>query len=726
MRLYRYALLACLAVTFTGCPEDEPNPTPQQDAIQADATTDAGGDGTTTPDAVPDATPDAVPDAAPDAVPDATPDAVPDATPDAVPDADPETTGDATTGDATTGDATGDATTGDATTGDATTPDGTTGDATTPDGTTGDATTPDGTTGDATTPDGTTGDATTPDGTTGDATTPDGTTGDAGTPDGTSDAGTPDGSATGCASVGGDCSLGADAGAGWVCVEDYDTDADGICRVACTPATQDVDCGANELCASPDGTAAGFCVPDSCSGFYGTDCGAGANCLVIGSTSACIFAGPGADGEACTFSEECQPGLICLASTCAAPECSADNTTAPCPNAGETCAPYSIGPDQADIGSCASGCDPFGANTCAGGQFCNWIGVNDTTGELLGDCADSGGGTANLGESCEVDACLDGLVCIDGDGDGTPECNTLCNPGAQSSSDPGFCSTAGELCLPLFDPNSGAQLFFGFCNDACAPFQSPDPCPSGQWCSPNALNANVGECVDDVGTVALGGSCGAGGECCEATQAPGCGDATIEACVCAADPFCCSTSFDDTCVGIAADQCSAQCTPGADQTCEAGGICVANTCEEVCDPDAASGQDGACGTGNVCAGLSSGGTSLDIGLCTASCDFHANQACASAGDACIPEAFTGAGFDLCITLDPATFTAGPVAYGAACPAGAEFGQYCADSAFCDDTTGSLVCTQACSTSEGAFGTAADCLSGTCTDIGFSADFGLCQ
>jgi hypothetical protein len=44
--------------------------------------------------------------------------------------------------------------------------------------------------------------------------------------------------------------------------------------------------------------------------------------------------------------------------------------------------------------------------------------------------------------------------------------------------------------------------------------------------------------------------CGAagGGDCCTVGDGPGCGDPAVQACVCAADPFCCSTAWDAMCV----------------------------------------------------------------------------------------------------------------------------------------------------------------------------------
>jgi hypothetical protein len=51
------------------------------------------------------------------------------------------------------------------------------------------------------------------------------------------------------------------------------------------------------------------------------------------------------------------------------------------------------------------------------------------------------------------------------------------------------------------------------------------------------------------------------GDCCAAQAVPGCGDATIEGCVCAVDDYCCSTAWDDVCVGEATD-CGAGCGGG--------------------------------------------------------------------------------------------------------------------------------------------------------------------
>jgi hypothetical protein len=55
-------------------------------------------------------------------------------------------------------------------------------------------------------------------------------------------------------------------------------------------------------------------------------------------------------------------------------------------------------------------------------------------------------------------------------------------------------------------------------------------------------------CVDEVDSYSCG-TCGStAGDCCEVHSEPGCSDASVEACVCAYDSYCCTTSWDSLCV----------------------------------------------------------------------------------------------------------------------------------------------------------------------------------
>jgi hypothetical protein len=89
--------------------------------------------------------------------------------------------------------------------------------------------------------------------------------------------------------------------------------------------------------------------------------------------------------------------------------------------------------------------------------------------------------------------------------------------------------------------------------------------------------------------------CGGGGtpgegDCCIDNNTPGCEVPSVQSCVCAMDAFCCDTEWDNTCAGIAANQCDACGGGGGDDDCctahETGGCATAaiETC--VCAQDA--------------------------------------------------------------------------------------------------------------------------------------------
>lgn len=81
-----------------------------------------------------------------------------------------------------------------------------------------------------------------------------------------------------------------------------------------------------------------------------------------------------------------------------------------------------------------------------------------------------------------------------------------------------------------------------------------------------------------------------GGNCCSATSTPGCPvNSAIESAVCSADPYCCSTAWDNLCVGQVESVAGGSCgQPGVAPCCEASSV---PGCEEpsiegpVCDAD---------------------------------------------------------------------------------------------------------------------------------------------
>ena len=87
------------------------------------------------------------------------------------------------------------------------------------------------------------------------------------------------------------------------------------------------------------------------------------------------------------------------------------------------------------------------------------------------------------------------------------------------------------------------------------------------------------------------GQCGTGGDCCAANPGPFCSDVTCCEQVCAADPFCCDTQWDQVCADTAAGVCT---------------VCGATTCPVDCSSANAQ-EDEFCGD-DTNGGCNSGGT----------------------------------------------------------------------------------------------------------------------
>ncbi|MBC8067058.1 MAG: hypothetical protein IAG13_01895 [Deltaproteobacteria bacterium] len=73
-------------------------------------------------------------------------------------------------------------------------------------------------------------------------------------------------------------------------------------------------------------------------------------------------------------------------------------------------------------------------------------------------------------------------------------------------------------------------------------------------------------CVDKVESLDCG-TCPAREKCCVTSSEPGCEDPGTQACVCAADPYCCATAWDSLCVQevetLGCGTCVPQCSPNA-------------------------------------------------------------------------------------------------------------------------------------------------------------------
>jgi hypothetical protein len=97
------------------------------------------------------------------------------------------------------------------------------------------------------------------------------------------------------------------------------------------------------------------------------------------------------------------------------------------------------------------------------------------------------------------------------------------------------------------------------CNDAAA---RECVCAADPYCCDSSYDAY---CVQ-LGVSACGEPCAGPanpGSCCSESTASGCGDATVEACVCSYAPFCCSGPYDAACVSLAAGLCGGACEGAA-------------------------------------------------------------------------------------------------------------------------------------------------------------------
>lgn len=164
-----------------------------------------------------------------------------------------------------------------------------------------------------------------------------------------------------------------------------------------------------------------------------------------------------------------------------------------------------------------------------------------------------------------------------------------------NSSDPTDASVTDPTDATITDPSDPTDATDP--TDASASTGSPSD--SGDVSS--STDPSIGEESSGVDPTAETDTDG-GGECCEAQDGPGCGDATIEACVCASEPFCCDVQWDvvctvqtvllgcATCPGIGGDGdcCAAHGNPGCENdeieqcVCDADYICCVESWDDIC------------------------------------------------------------------------------------------------------------------------------------------------
>ncbi len=202
-----------------------------------------------------------------------------------------------------------------------------------------------------------------------------------------------------------------------------------------------------------------------------------------------------------------------------------------------------------------------------------------------GDAAGCGDGACAVDESCS-NCPMDCGYCP-----GTGDCCAA--HGGLGCADAAIQACVCELdsycCETAWDYTCASEIESFGCGECVGGTNCGDGiCAPGETC---------GSCPADCG------SCGGTGSCCEAQSGPGCGDPTVQACVCKQDSFCCQYTWDEVCVEEIATFNCGDCVGGG---CGNGNCDVDEDCL-ICPAD--------CG---ACAG-------------TGCCDAHGTPSCDDAG-----------------------------------------------------------------------------------------------
>jgi hypothetical protein len=341
----------------------------------------------------------------------------------------------------------------------------------------------------------------------------------------------------------GPCTVVPQAGcpAGFACVPNTLQDETGVCRAAgskdtwevCTPGAGEclpgnlcMDVGGEgrclKLCSADDQcqrqyecykgdrlidiewTDLGFCLitsSDQC-GLPDTDCLAGEKCAPFGGHEAliCVEAGDKALGQDCGAqgTDDCESGSICIdrgGNSQCEQLCSADYV---CQDVNTVCMDYF---ENENAGICMGGECSLPDVGCADGEGCYIVGGAAYV------CLPEG--TVGAGDSCEIEDCAAGLICVHSVAGTT--CQPLCdedNP----------CTAAGEYCKYPWDD----LPFSGYCKEMCNPV-TQDGCQANQGCYSDYDGETF--CFD-AGTLAVGEDCSSmtalcvpGAECIETATA---------------------------------------------------------------------------------------------------------------------------------------------------------------------------------------------------------------
>ncbi|MBU1240126.1 hypothetical protein KKF84_11280 [Myxococcota bacterium] len=415
------------------------------------------------------------------------------------------------------------------------------------------------------------------------------------------------------------------------CTEDC-----GECPASCGNGRCDAEENCNlcpeECGACPRDCGDSYCIPED-----------GENC-----NSCPQDCGPCYEGDGC----EVHPGPGCTDCSCVNCVCALDPTCC--------LADWDAHCAALCSSACLEGCTDFcGDGVCAGEESC--VTCSADCGLCVPQCGD---GQCNGDEHCgtcpdDCGACAAEDGCLPHPTPGCTSCNCFeavcaedpyCCTGEWDGTCVQRCLATGEVCPDpcgngLCEPQAGENCRLcpadcapcDRCGDGiCGPFEYPEGCTEdcGEApanCTDDLCVAGEGEncfsCPDDCSPCAVQDPCAE-------SVLPGVGDAVVQNCVCARDPYCCSVRWDSRCVAMATSFCYVECggPDCGDGECAGGEDCT------LCPVDC--GACGLCGDG-VCSG---GETCLscppDCGYCAfcgdGICNVDREENCESCPDDCGP------------------------------------------------------------------------------------------
>ena len=326
----------------------------------------------------------------------------------------------------------------------------------------------------------------------------------------------------------------------------------------------------------------------------GTDLG-GQTCGMQGfdgGTLGCLLDCSGYDTAACTT---CGNDLIEGAEMCDGADL-----------AGLTC--VILGFDSGTL-ACQGDCADFDTSMCSfcgndiaeGTEECDGVDLNGQT------CVTQGFDSGSL--SCQGDCSFDTGSCIAYTGDccannGSPGCDDSACTAAVCAVDASCCGFAWDAgCAAAAMSEPACQDVGGSCpacgNEAIEGLEVCDGTAlAGEDCSTQGFDLGTLGCQGDCSGYDTSACVSFSGDCCGANGTPGCDDAACTAAICAADPTCCTGSWDAVCAAAAVMEPACQ---------DVGGSCPA------CGDDMIEGLEACDGTdlgGQDCVGLGFDGGTL--------------------------------------------------------------------------------------------------------------------